>query len=147
MQAGLRMFNPVIGHGHPLAPPIHWEIDGERVEGRFTLGFAHEGPPTYSHGGLSALWLDQILGHAAAAAGNRGVTTELTVRYRKPVPLGVPLRVWAHATALDGHRTTTMGAITTLAQPDVALVEAEGRFLRLSTNHVKRMFPGMEMQQ
>jgi acyl-coenzyme A thioesterase PaaI-like protein len=49
----------------------------------------------YGHGGVSAMLIDQLLGHAAAAAGHPGVTTDLSVRYRRPVPLDVPLRVWA----------------------------------------------------
>ncbi|WP_343063879.1 hotdog domain-containing protein [Haloechinothrix aidingensis] len=140
---GVRMYNPVIGEGHPIAPPIRFEIDGTFVEGRCTLGLAHEGPPSSSHGGMSALWLDQALGHAAAAADNRGVTTNLSVRYRKPVPLGVPLRIWADTVEVDGNRTVTQGGITTVAEPDVALVEAEARFLRLNGAQVRRMFPSM----
>ncbi|MGH3951268.1 MAG: PaaI family thioesterase, partial [Pseudonocardiaceae bacterium] len=141
--SGVRMFNPVIGEGNPIAPPVRFEIVGTQVEGRCTLGHAHEGPHMFSHGGMSALWLDQALGHAAAAVGNIGVTTNLAVRYRRPVPLGVPLRVWARTVEVDANRTVAEGAIATVAEPGVALVEAEGRFLKLSLDQVRRMYPGL----
>lgn len=140
---GVRMFNPVIGEGNPIAPPLRSEIDGDQVEGRCTLGTAHEGPHMFSHGGISAMVLDQILGHAAAAVGNVGVTTSLSVRYRRPVPLGVPLRIWARAIEVEGNRTKAIAAIATEAEPDTPLVEAEARFLRLSLEQVQRMYPGM----
>lgn len=140
---GVRMFNPVIGEGNPIAPPLRFEVDGLQVEGRCTLGSAHEGPHMFSHGGMSALWLDQALGHAAAAAGNIGVTTNLSVRYRRPVPLGVPLRLWARAVEVDGDRTAAKGAIATAAEPEIALVEADARFLKLGMDHLRRMYPGL----
>lgn len=141
LRDGVRMYNPVIGTGHPTAPPVHYELHGTRVEASCTLGITHEGPPTSGHGGISALLLDQMLGHATAAVGNIGVTTRMTVRYRKAVPLGVPLRIWAEAVEVDGQRTTTKGAIATAAEPDVTLVEAEGHFLSLSEEQTRRMLP------
>jgi len=42
------------------------------------------------HGGLLATVLDEILIKAAAAAGIRCVTAEITVKYKKPAPTGVP---------------------------------------------------------
>lgn len=143
MVTGVRMFNPVIGAGNPIAPPVRFQVDGEQVEGHYTLGAAHEGPHMFSHGGVSAMLLDQALGHAAAAAGNVGVTTSLSVRYRRPVPLGVPLRVWARVSELAGDRTLASGAIATVAEPDVALVTAEAGFLRLSMDRLRRMYPGL----
>lgn len=143
LRDGVRMYNPVIGPGHPTAPPVEWELDGTRVEGRCTLGFIYEGPPSSAHGGMSALLLDQMFGHAAAAADNIGVTTNLEVRYRRPVPLGVPLRIWAEAVEVDGQRTVLTGAIATVAEPDVALVQGHARFLSLSGGQAKRMLPDL----
>jgi len=136
----VRMYNPVIGEGHPAAPPITFSHDGDEVTGHYTLGSMHEGPPSFSHGGMTALFLDQALGHAASAAGRPGVTTDLTVRYRRPVPLGVPLRIWSKAVERDGSRTLVRGVITTAAEPDVTLVESEGRFLTLNRSQLERMF-------
>ena len=143
LMGGVRMFNPVIGAGNPIAPPMRIEIGEDGAEGWCTLGQTYEGPPMYGHGGVSAMLIDQLLGHAAAASGHPGVTTDLSVRYRRPVPLDVPLRIWGRVTGTDGRRVSAVGGITTVAEPDVALVEAEARFARLRLDQARRLFSGL----
>ena len=140
LMGGVRMFNPVIGAGNPIAPPMRIEIGEDGAEGWCTLGHAYEGPPMYGHGGVSAMLIDQLLGHAAAASGHPGVTTDLSVRYRRPVPLDVPLRIWGRVVGAEGRRVSAVGGITTAAQPDVPLVEAEARFARLRPDQAGRLF-------
>ena len=41
----VRMFNPVIGPGNPIAPPVAIESGENGAEGWCTLGAAYEGPP------------------------------------------------------------------------------------------------------
>jgi acyl-coenzyme A thioesterase PaaI-like protein len=94
----------------------------------------------YGHGGVSAMLIDQLLGHAAAASGHPGVTTDLSVRYRRPVPLDVPLRVWGRVIDTEGRRVSAVGGITTVAEPDIPLVEAEARFARLRLDQARRLF-------
>ena len=137
---GVRMFNPVIGAGNPIAPPMRIDIGAAGAEGWCTLGQAYEGPPMYGHGGVSAMLIDQLLGHAAAASGHPGVTTDLSVRYRRPVPLDVPLRIWGRVTGTEGRRVSAAGGITTAAEPGFPLVEAEARFARLRPGQARRLF-------
>jgi acyl-coenzyme A thioesterase PaaI-like protein len=134
------MFNPVTGTGSPLAPPLRIEIGENGVEGWCTLSLAYEGPPMHIHGGVSATLLDQVLGEAAMAAGHPGVTTDLSVRYRRPVPVDVPIRVWGRVVESAGGLTSTVGGITTADEPDVQLVEADARFFRLRPDQARRMF-------
>jgi len=140
LMGGVRMFNPVIGAGNPIAPPMRVEIGEDGAEGWCTLGHAYEGPPMYGHGGVSAMLIDQLLGHAAAASGHPGVTTELSVQYRRPVPLDVPLRIWGRVIEAEGRRVSVVGGITTADKPDVPLVEAEARFARLRPDQAGRLF-------
>ena len=85
--------------------------------------------------------LDQLLGHAAAVSGHPGVTTELSVRYRRPVPpVDVPLRIWGRVAGAEGRRVAVGGGITTAAEPGIPLVEAEGRFARLRPDQARRLF-------
>ncbi len=140
LMGGIRMFNPVIGAGNPIAPPVRIETGEDGAEGWCTLGHAYEGPPMYGHGGVSAMLIDQLLGHAAAASGHPGLTTELSVRYLRPVPLDVPLRIWGRVIEAEGRRVSAVGGITTVAEPDVALVEAEARFARLRPDQAGRLF-------
>jgi acyl-CoA thioesterase FadM len=138
--AGLRLYNPVIGAGNPLSPPLQVNVvDGVAV-GVCTLGLAFEGPPTYVHGGYSAMLLDQMLGHAIAAAQHPGMTVELSTRYRRPVPLATPLHLTAQVTGVDGRRIFGIATIATAAEPSVVLVEAHGTFVALNPEQSRRLF-------
>ncbi|MEM8747347.1 MAG: GNAT family N-acetyltransferase [Actinomycetota bacterium] len=137
---GQRLFNPIVGAGNPVAPPVHIEyVDGAAV-GRCTLDWRYEGPFTYAHGGISALLLDQVMGYAAAASGHPGVTGRLTIRYREAVPLGEPLRLQARLVDVLGVRAAITGSIARESAPETALVEAEGSFLALRPEQATRLF-------
>jgi len=141
--AGFRMYNPVIGVGSGLAPPLHVEVAGNAVVGTCTLSLAFEGPPSFAHGGVSAMLLDQLLGHATGATGHPGMTVKLETTYRAPVPLQTKLRLAAEVTEVSGRRLTARGAIATAAEPDTVLVEARGTFVRLRVDQAVRMFGGV----
>lgn len=143
LHRGQRSFNPVVGRGNPVAPPMTVEIvDGVAI-GSCTLDWRYEGPPTYAHGGVSAMLLDQIMGYATAAAGHPGVTGRLQVRYRSAVPLGVPLRLEARLIDVLGVRAAVEGSISLAAESGASLVEAEGRFLALRPEQADRLFGGI----
>jgi acyl-CoA thioesterase FadM len=137
---GFRMYNPVIGVGSGLAPPLHVEVAGNGVVGTCTLSLAFEGPPTFAHGGISAMLLDELLGHATIATGHPGMTVKLETTYQAPVPLQTRLRLTAEVTEVSGRRVTARGVIATAAEPDTVLVEASGTFVRLRADQAARMF-------
>lgn len=137
---GVRMYNPVTGTGSALAPPLRIEQSGDVTIGTCTLGLAFEGPPSYAHGGVSALLLDQMLGYAVSASGHPGMTVRLETSYRAPVPLQTPLRLTAEAIAIEGRRVTASGTIATAAEPDAVLVAATGTFVALSADQARRLF-------
>lgn len=141
---GVRMYSPVYGHGNPLAPPLTVRYLDDRVVGTCTLGLAYEGPHMFCHGGVSAMLLDQVLGHAVAATKAPGVTVELTTRYRRPVPLEVPLLVWGRATSADAVVVRATGAICLADDPDTPLVEASAQFVTLRPDQAARIFAGTE---
>ena len=118
--------NAVVGARNPVAPPVevHSEPAG-RAWADFRLGAAYEGPPSLVHGGVSALILDQLLGEAAGAGGKPGMTGTLTVRYRRPTPLG-DLHGEAHIDRVEGIKTFVVGH---LADAGGVTVEAEGVFI------------------
>lgn len=137
---GVRLYNPVIGSGSALAPPLRVAIEDGVAVGHCTLGMAYEGPPTYAHGGVIAMLLDQILGHAVVASGSPGMTVRLDTSYRKPVPLLTPLRLTAEVLAVDGRVVTATGAVTTAQAPGEILSEATGRFVALRAEQARELF-------
>jgi len=127
MARGDRPFSPVIGAANPIAPPMTVRtLDDGSVVGEATMRPIHEGPPAVVHGGWVATLLDQLLGHANAAAGVGGFTAELTVRYRRPTPYGVPLTVRARTDSVNGRRVHASGEIVA---DGVVTAEASGLFL------------------
>lgn len=109
--------SPVSGIFNPIASPVELSIvagsDGgyREIRGAVTFGAAYEGPPGCVHGGVIAGALDDAVGQANAAAGLGGVTGSLSVHYRKPTPLGVPLRIEARCTETDGRKVRSWAGI------------------------------------
>lgn len=119
--------NAVVGLRNPVAVPLHIEHSDEgRAWASFRLGAVYEGPPGMVHGGVSALLLDQLLGEAAAAGGAPGMTGTLSLRYRRPTPLGeVSGEAWIER--VEGIKTIVKGELRN-AEGETS-VEAEGIFI------------------
>ncbi len=129
---GERWYSPVYGPGNPVAPPVEATDSPEgRATGRATFGKTHEGPPGLVHGGVVATVLDHVLARAVRAAGRGGLTATLTVTYRRPVPLGVPVVATAEMGEVDGRRTTATARLVAEDDPGTTLAEAEGLFVAL----------------
>ncbi|WP_246113821.1 PaaI family thioesterase [Streptomyces montanus] len=137
------MYSPVVGAGSPLAPPVHITPTDDGLIGHCTLGFAHEGPPGYGHGGLSAMLLDELMGQACTAAGTPGLTVSLQMRYHQPIPLETPLRILGRVTGTENRKIFVTGAITTQAAPSTNLVTADGVFIAPDPDQVRALFPGL----
>lgn len=126
---GRRVFNPVTGVGSALAPPLVVRRDADGVAAEVTLGVAYEGPPSFVHGGMSALFMDQLLGSAAAAAGLWGMTAHLELDYHGPLPLETTLLMRARVAEQSGRKSLITGTIALADAPDTVLVEARGVFV------------------
>jgi hypothetical protein len=137
---GRRVFNPVTGAGSPLAPPLVVRRDGDGVIGYASLGVAYEGPPSFVHGGMSALLMDQLLGSAAAAAGLWGMTAHLELDYRGPLPLEKKLVLRGAVTRAEGRKAVITGTIALADDPDAVLVEASGVFVLPRPEKVEAYF-------
>jgi acyl-coenzyme A thioesterase PaaI-like protein len=129
LTTGRRVFNPVSGAGSALAPPLLLRREGDGVVGEATLGVAYEGPPSFVHGGMSALLIDQLLGSAAEAAGLWGMTAHLELDYRGPLPLETKLVFRARVAENTGRKSVITGTIALAEAPDRILVEARGVFV------------------
>ncbi|MCD9880775.1 PaaI family thioesterase [Streptomyces guryensis] len=138
---GVRMYSPVTGLGSPLAPPLRVAPDGDGVVGHCTLGIAHEGPPGYVHGGMSAMLLDELMGWACYAAKSPAMTVSLGMRYRRPVPVETPLRVHARVTGTEDRKAFVTGSISTEETPSVPLVTADAVFVSPGPGRARALFP------
>ncbi|MFE0251267.1 PaaI family thioesterase [Streptomyces sp. NPDC059010] len=138
---GVRMYSPVTGPGSALAPPMRVTPDGDGVVGHCTLGIAHEGPPGYVHGGMSAMLLDELMGWACYAAGTPAMTVSLRTRYHRPVPLETPLRVHARVAGTEDRKIFVAGAISTEEERSTELVTADAVFVSPDPDRARALFP------
>ncbi|MBV9870036.1 MAG: PaaI family thioesterase [Frankiaceae bacterium] len=128
MGKGDRPHNPVAGPANPLSPPLVVELcDDGSITSEITMRPIHEGPPGGVHGGFVAALLDQLLGTANIVYGVGAMTGGLNIRYRRPTPIGVPLKLTARTDRIEGRKVFATGEITA---DGVVTAEAEGIFIR-----------------
>jgi acyl-coenzyme A thioesterase PaaI-like protein len=127
----------LVGRAHPISPAgTHTFADGV-LDVRVTFGTAYEGPPGYVHGGIIALAFDELFGMVTVLNGQGSLTGRLSIRYRKPTPLGRELRMTAWIDHHEGRRMRTRG---TIHADDVLTVDAEGLFVAITPETVREYF-------
>ena len=129
----LMPFDCVVGPLSPLAPPlrVRWEPPLAVAEIAFTAPY--EGPPGCVHGGVIAAGFDQIFNVTNLMLGSPGPTASLHLRYRRPTPLGQPLRFEGWRDHVEDRRVHLRGRL--LAGEQVT-VEAEGAFAIVSVERL-----------
>lgn len=99
--------------------------DPPQVSAEYTVPVRFQGYPGIVHGGIVAAMLDEV----ASRTVFRGdpprivVTARLSIRYRKPVPINILLRLSGRVIEDKGKVITVAGEI--LGPGDVLLAEAE----------------------
>jgi acyl-coenzyme A thioesterase PaaI-like protein len=100
-----------------------------RVE--WTAPEIYQGYPGYLHGGIAAALLDEAAGRAVLGGTEIRffVTLKMELRYRKPVPIGVPLVIRGELVRDRGRFVETHGAIflpdgTVAVEAEVVVAEA-----------------------
>lgn len=113
-----------------------FELEGGEVVCVFTPADHHQGYPGRLHGGISSAVLDETIGRAISIEepGTWYVTVELTVRLRKPVPVGEELRALGRVTSGSSRLFEGTGEIL-LPDGSVA-VEATGRYMKLPAERI-----------
>ena len=124
-------FGPLRGAANVVAPPLTFgdtiERDGKTiVVARVRCGILHEGPPRIVHGGVVAACFDEVLAVAQRDTVN-GFTTELTVRYPRPVPTETDLEFTGWIESDDGRRAVGRGECHAGGE---LRASAEARFVR-----------------
>jgi uncharacterized protein (TIGR00369 family) len=108
-----------------------YELDDGELLGVFRSRSEHQSYPGRLHGGISSAVLDETIGRAITIAhpGTWGVTAELTVRFRKPVPLGGEIRALARITRDTSRLFEGSGEI--VLDDGAVAVEARGRYVKM----------------
>jgi len=103
------------------------DVDERRVQGRFVLGKNYAGGAGFAHGGIIAVLLDEAMGKISKLNGERAVTAEMTIEYKKPVPVDAEILVAGWQEDEQGRNRFRVGEIRdTLGN---LLARGRGRFV------------------
>ncbi len=114
-----------------------YETDSNELVAIVTPSEQHQSYPGRMHGGLAATILDETIGRAIANGKEDqiwGVTLELTTKFRKPIPLGVELRVVGRVSR-DDHRFFEGTGEILLPDGSVA-VSAVGKYMKVPIDKI-----------
>lgn len=112
------------------------ELDSGELLGTFMPAEHHQGYPQRLHGGLASTILDETIGRAINLTEESawGVTVELTLRFKQPVPLDREVRAIGRITKNSSRLFEGTGEIV-LADGTVA-VEASGKYLKMPIDKI-----------
>lgn len=113
-----------------------YEMDNEELVAIFTPIEEHQSYPARMHGGIAGAVLDETIGRSILMKqpDTWGVTVELNLKYKKPVPLGEELRVVGRITKDSSRLFEGTGEIL-LSNGDVA-VTAWGKYFKMPISKI-----------
>lgn len=108
---------------------LEFEADEERqrIIGRFRMDAEYQGGPGFLHGGIIALLLDEAMGKVSRFSDVRAVTAELTVEFKRPVPVETEIVVEAFQVERNGGTLIHEGEIRDAVGK--VLAKGRGRFV------------------
>ena len=102
----------VCGKSNPKSIGITWQLaTGNHIFASFEFSDLQQGPPGFVHGGASAAVMDEAMGLAVFHSGYRVVTANLSIDYRKPIPLGKTVKIQAVMSGKSERRILALGEI------------------------------------
>src|SRR5438270_4448023 len=94
----------VSGDANPMGLDVQFFREGQEAVSRVVLGPAFEGAPNRAHGGVVAAVFDDLMGFVLTIHESPAYTAELTVRYRRPTPVGEQIEFRSRLVDRKGRR-------------------------------------------
>ena len=113
-----------------------YELENNELLAVFKPMEEHQSYPNLLHGGVSSAMLDETIGRAIMGTSSEiwGVTTELGVKFRKPVPLDQELRIRARITRNTSRLFEGSGEL--LLEDGTVAVEAYGKYMKMPLSKI-----------
>ncbi len=113
-----------------------YEIENGQLTCTFRTEDWHQSYPGRTHGGISAAVLDELIGRTVCIEEPDcwGVTVELNLKYKKPVPTEADLKGVAHITR--NTRKIFEGEGQLLLPDGSVAVEATGKYMKMPISQI-----------
>ncbi len=123
------------GAANPAGMKLVFELDldARRARGSFTLGPNYAGGGGFAHGGIIAVVLDEAMGKLSKLTDEKAVTAEMSIDYRKPVPVDQPIVVEGWQEQQNGRNRFRIAEIRDLR--GAVLARGKGRFVVVDHKH------------
>lgn len=118
----------VCGPTNPDGLRIEFRMEGDLCRASFTPGNNHVGWDRMLHGGIMYSALDDVMANWLFLQGVRGHTARCEIRYRRPVPVGIPLELEGRLVRRKGRLAMMAGRLTR-ADDSTEVASAEARFM------------------
>jgi acyl-coenzyme A thioesterase PaaI-like protein len=113
-------------NAHGLHLRLH--VAGETCWTELTLVPDFQGWEGIAHGGIVATILDEVMAWALASQDAWGYTAKMSIAYRRPVPIGVPIRGEGRVIERRRRLLTTAGRLVDPTTGEV-FASAEGLYV------------------
>lgn len=134
----------VCGEGNERGLGARFRAVGDRVVLEICVPPGFDGYPGRVHGGVVSALLDETIGWACSASAHRlFLTAELTVRFKRPVPVGERIVVSGRMLERTGRVAVGSGRIEDGSGRLLAV--AKGRFVLLPEGEHQEIVPRLKM--
>jgi uncharacterized protein (TIGR00369 family) len=113
-----------------------YEMENKELIALFTPNEEHQSYPNRLHGGIASAILDETIGRAIMIDHEDawGVTVELSVRFKKPIPLNEKLKVMGRITSDKTRIFEGTGEI--ILQDGEVAATASGRYMKMRLDKI-----------
>ncbi len=121
----------VCGRRNPIGLKLEFDLDKENRRATNVVSFSveHQGWDGVVHGGIIAAVLDDVMAYAIMTTGNMGITTRMSIAYRKPIGVGEEIHLEGEVVKLTARTAVARGiAYTMNGSERVLKAEAEGTY-------------------
>jgi acyl-coenzyme A thioesterase PaaI-like protein len=123
------------GGANTAGMKLRFDLDFEarRTRGKFALGPNYAGGGGFAHGGIIAVVLDEAMGKLSKLDEERAVTAEMSIEYKKPVPVDQEIAVEGWQEEEKGRNRFRVAEIRD-GQGNL-LARGKGRFVVVGESH------------
>ena len=133
----------ICGKDNPIGLKLHFHrLDDLRVSAKINLHTHFAGFKGTAHGGIISAMLDDAMDWALYnSTGKLYVTSQLTVNFKKPVPIDTDLEVIAYSVKHPDGRTRKIeyARAEIVDSKGEILATADGKFFQVAEHHEKEL--------